>query len=160
MKKDIKFIEEEHKVFPGYGHHEVVDQFFKYPMILEKYWYTLTGAEQKVLTFILRKTYGWQKQSDKISLSQFTDGDSTGFGTGLSRSHVKRVIESLEERNFIKVTRYDHQPSLFELPLNEEGIAIVKEKKDKLDNFNARAHQAAASYLFVKDVNEYKETEI
>lgn len=153
MKKKINFIRDDHKVFPGYGHHEVPDQFFKYPMILEEYWYTMTGAEQKVLTFILRKTYGWQKQRDKISLSQFTDGDATGFGTGLSRSQVKRAIDSLEERNFIKVTRHYHQPSIFELPLNDCAV-LLNDKGVFKDSKKIKHYQAYDNGEYKKSVLE------
>ena len=159
MKKGFEFREEGHEYFPGYGLHDVPGHFFKYPMILEEYWYTMTGAEQKVLTFILRKTYGWQKQKDKISLSQFVSGDGTGNGTGLSRSQVKRAINSLEERGFINVTRINRQPSYFELPLNDEALQIEKEKKAKMDDFNARAYEAILNYQYKTEVNKYNNTE-
>ena len=108
--------------FQGYDPYNCQEQFFLYPMILEDYWWAMTGSEQKVLTYIIRKTFGWQKQRDYIALSQFTDGDGTGRGTGLSRSQVKRAIDSLEMKKLIKVTRTHRQPSLFELPLSEDAI--------------------------------------
>jgi hypothetical protein len=106
--------------FEGYSPHNCQEQFFTYPMILENYWWAMSGSEQKVLTFILRKTFGWQKQADSISLSQFTHGDGTGKGIGLSRAQVKRAITSLEKKKFIKVTRRTRKPSHFELPLSKE----------------------------------------
>lgn len=114
--------------FPGYDPYNCQEQFFQYPMILENYWWAMSGSEQKVLTFIIRKTFGWQKQSDSIALSQFTDGDGTGNGTGLSRAQVKRAIELLEKKGFIKVTRRDRRPSNFELPLSEQGQSIVQKQ--------------------------------
>lgn len=76
--------------------------FFTYPTILEGYWEQLTGAEQKALDFILRQTFGFQKTSDKISLSQFVGGiGSKNKGAGISRAQVPRVLKSLEEKGFI-----------------------------------------------------------
>ncbi len=138
--------------FPGFGHHKAPDQFFKYPMILEDYWHVMTGSEQKVLTFILRKTYGWQQNSDSISLSQFTDGDGTGDGTGLSRIQVRRAIDELERKGFIKVTRYNRKPSYFELPLNEQ--ALTAEKNGVFDDIiKTRIFQKMDNDDYMEQVN-------
>lgn len=52
----------------------------------------LSGYEWRVLLFLLRKTYGWSKKSDIISLGQFVDG------TGLDRRHVARTLKHLIEK--------------------------------------------------------------
>lgn len=57
----------------------------------------LSGYEWRVLLFLLRKTYGWSKRSDVISLSQFVDG------TGLDRRHVARTIKSLVRKRIVAV---------------------------------------------------------
>ena len=57
----------------------------------------LSGYEWRVLLFLLRKTYGWNKRSDIISLSQFTDG------TRLDRRHVARTIRHLVEKRMITI---------------------------------------------------------
>lgn len=49
----------------------------------------LTGRERRILDVVFRKTYGWNKPSDKISLSQFADI------TGIGRRHVIEVIKTL-----------------------------------------------------------------
>jgi phage replication O-like protein O len=49
-------------------------------------------AELKVTLIALRKTLGWQKRSDKISLSQMTEL------TGLSRNSVLEGAQKAEER--------------------------------------------------------------
>lgn len=42
--------------------------------IIEKFcYYRISGEEWLVLWVVLRKTYGWNKKEDKISLSQFAD---------------------------------------------------------------------------------------
>jgi phage replication O-like protein O len=55
----------------------------------------LDPYENRVLLFIIRKTYGWHKKMDWISLSQIA------MGTGIRKSHISRTINSLEERNLV-----------------------------------------------------------
>ena len=71
----------------------------------------LSGAELKVLMYIVRRTYGFKKQRDDISLAQLVNGikSKTGRvldqGTGLGKSSVARALNSLEEKNIILRTR-------------------------------------------------------
>jgi len=55
----------------------------------------LLGSEFQVLLFIIRKTYGFHKKSDRISLSQFEQG------TGLSRPTVIKTLKNLIARNMV-----------------------------------------------------------
>lgn len=60
----------------------------------------LKGSELKVLIFIIRKTFGFNKISgDKIPLSQITKA------TGLSRQSAMTAISVLEKVGLIKVIR-------------------------------------------------------
>ncbi|MCK5185894.1 MAG: replication protein, partial [Deltaproteobacteria bacterium] len=54
-----------------------------------------SAYESRVLWVLLRKTYGWQKKEDKISVSQFVEK------TGIKRRHVQRTVDKLEGRNII-----------------------------------------------------------
>ncbi len=66
------------------------------PNILFDYWMAkLTPAEFKVLMAIARKTYGWHKQKDRISLRQLTEL------TGLHKSGVIKATEKLLELNLV-----------------------------------------------------------
>ena len=71
----------------------------------------LTHAELKVLLYIIRRTYGFKKSSDRISLKQICKGivTKTGkrldSGTGLSRQGAITAVKSLEERGLIIVER-------------------------------------------------------
>ena len=56
---------------------------------------SLLGSEFQVIFFIIRKTYGFQKKSDVISLTQFEKG------TGLSRPTVVKTIKNLVMRNMV-----------------------------------------------------------
>lgn len=57
--------------------------------------YRIPGEARQVLDFILRKTYGWNKVDDLISLSQFATA------TGMKRSGVCRAINKLVHLNLI-----------------------------------------------------------
>jgi phage replication O-like protein O len=67
----------------------------------------LTGAELKVLLYIVRRTFGWKKDSDRISLSQFEtgitrkNGEALDGGTGLSRRANLKALQGLVEKNVI-----------------------------------------------------------
>lgn len=71
-------------------------------VIVEKFCsYRISGEEWMVLWFILRKTYGWHKKEDLISLSQFA------VGTGLKRQTVLRAISKLASKKIIAVIKND-----------------------------------------------------
>lgn len=67
----------------------------------------LSGAELKVLLYIVRRTFGFKKNSDDISLSQMVNGikKQTGElldqGTGLGKASVARALNSLEQKKII-----------------------------------------------------------
>jgi phage replication O-like protein O len=71
----------------------------------------LSGAELKVLLYICRRTFGFKKDSDTISLHQIAQGIKTrdgrvlDGGTGLCKRHVQRALKVLEKKNIITVTR-------------------------------------------------------
>lgn len=61
----------------------------------------------KVMLYIFRHTYGWQKDVDCISISQFVNGIVTkrgkrlDYGTGLGTSTVKEAITALIQGGYI-----------------------------------------------------------
>lgn len=55
----------------------------------------LLGAELRVLLFIIRKTYGYQKKFDRISFTQFEKG------TGISRQTINKTIKNLMSKGLI-----------------------------------------------------------
>lgn len=57
--------------------------------------YRIPGEERQVVDCILRKTYGWNKKRDEISLSQFVEA------TGLSKHRVAECIKRLVEKKII-----------------------------------------------------------
>ncbi len=55
----------------------------------------MSNAETRVLLTVLRHTYGWNKKSDRISLSQFESE------TGMDRKSVCRAIKSLLNKKIV-----------------------------------------------------------
>lgn len=55
----------------------------------------LSGREFRCLLFLFRKTYGYQKKEDKISLSQWEQG------TGIPRTRVGAVLTELTNKKLI-----------------------------------------------------------
>jgi len=76
-------------------------------VILDHWMAELSGAEFKVLLYVARRTYGFGKDSDTISLNQLAhgirrrDGRIVDRGTGLSRSGVKAACVSLIARGIL-----------------------------------------------------------
>lgn len=63
----------------------------------------LSAYESRVLWFIFRKTYGWKKKEDWLSLSQFSGC------IGLDRRLVHRALKGLEAKNIIIINRDDRE---------------------------------------------------
>src|SRR5208337_741151 len=76
-------------------------------VILDSWMAELSGAEFKVLLYIARRTYGFGKESDSISLTQIAqgitrrDGTILDRGTGISRASVARALKTLEDLGVI-----------------------------------------------------------
>jgi DNA-binding transcriptional ArsR family regulator len=71
----------------------------------------LADNELRVLLYIIRRTFGFKREADSISLSQMVHGITTregtvlDAGTGLSKSTVARGLKSLREQGIIVATR-------------------------------------------------------
>lgn len=67
----------------------------------------LSGAEVKVMLYIFRRTLGFKRHADNISLNQLLtgivkrDGTRLDYGTGLSKSTLLGAIKSLVEKQLI-----------------------------------------------------------
>src|SRR5947209_13691195 len=71
----------------------------------------LSGAELKVLLYIIRRTFGFKKDADSISISQMLggiekrDGSHLDHGVGLSKPTLLQALRSLVEKNLIASER-------------------------------------------------------
>jgi phage replication O-like protein O len=71
----------------------------------------LHGAAFKVISAITRKTFGWNKDKDKISLNQISEI------TGLSRTQIKKAIKELETTDLILCDRNNKSATCFEIKI-------------------------------------------
>src|SRR5215213_8522321 len=89
---------------------------------------SLSGAELKVLLYVIRRTFGFKKDFDNISLAQICkgiktrDGEVLDSGTGLSLSTVQTAIKGLIEKNCVvskrnKSKEKGDEPTTFSLNL-------------------------------------------
>ena len=71
----------------------------------------LSGAELKVVLYVIRRTFGFKRESDNISLSQMLrgirtkDGRRLDRGVGLSKPTLLKAIRGCVEKNIIIPTR-------------------------------------------------------
>jgi hypothetical protein len=67
----------------------------------------LSEPELRVLLYIVRRTFGFKKGADAISIDQMCNGIVTregrrlDYGTGLSRSPVQKALRALRAKNII-----------------------------------------------------------
>lgn len=80
-------------------------------VILDSWMAQLSGSEFKVLLYICRRTYGFGKEGDTISIRQIMsgivrrDGERLDNGTGLSKETVCSALRGLEERGVVRCQR-------------------------------------------------------
>lgn len=97
----------------------------------------LNGSELKVLLYIIRRTFGFKKESDNISLNQIVngikkkDGSMQDYGTGLSMQSVKNAIKGLTEKNVIIKTRRKDESGKDRAPNYSLNIIEIPFKKNK-----------------------------
>ena len=112
--------------FPGYAipnTTQIPDEFLDYHMAF------LSGAEVKVMLYIFRRTLGFKRYADNISLNQLLtgivkrDGTRLDHGTGLSKSTLLNAIKSLVEKKLIIVEQRQsdargNEPTTYKLNLS------------------------------------------
>src|SRR3954469_16113405 len=93
----------------------------------------LDNAELRVLLYIIRRTYGFKKSSDDISIGQMVDGikrkDGTVLdgGTGMAKSSVTRALSGLLAKKIIVARRNQsrergNEPTTYALRLRTEEL--------------------------------------
>lgn len=88
-------------------------------LVDDKYLIELKGSALAMYIFIVRKTRGWQKEHDKISLSQFTEF------TGYNKDAVLSGVNKLVQLGLVKRSTFENRTSFYELndqPLPPENM--------------------------------------
>ncbi len=107
----------------------------------------LKDAELRVLLYIIRRTYGFKKDFDNISLKQMVDGITTrdgrvlDRGTGLPKSAVARALVGLREKRIIVSRRNSsaekgNMATTYRLRFKDEPDAIEDTLSDPRENNN------------------------
>ena len=92
--------------FPSYT--QVPDQLFDELLPI------LSGGELKVLLYICRRTFGFKRESDNISLNQMLngitkdDGTRLDWGAGLSKATLLRALKSLQDKEILIAERQEN----------------------------------------------------
>ena len=92
----------------------------------------LSESELKVLLYVIRRTFGFGKEYDAISINQLADGITTrdgrhlDQGTGLSRTSVKKATAALVDKGVLTVRKVrsedgDFESNVFTLRFREVG---------------------------------------
>jgi len=85
------------KKFPGFPPER---QYWQFPTIINGHVNLLSGTEFKVLWYILRHTFGYQKDEDAISIPQIMNGikkkDGTIIDSGTGIKHRQTVVKALK----------------------------------------------------------------
>lgn len=110
------------KPFDRQGHFTVIDN-----VILDHIMPNVKPNAWKVLCFIIRKTEGWHKDEDQLSITQIMDG------TGIkNRNTVSKAITELEGKNYILVHRPNDQKTPNTYSLNR-GFELVQKSYQAKD---------------------------
>lgn len=86
-------------------------------IIIDRHMAELSHAQFKVLMAICRKTIGWHKQSDYISISQIVEL------AGVSNKTVVGAIKQLEKKGFIVTQKTNRSTTL--ITINYEVTSVV-----------------------------------
>lgn len=96
----------------------------------------LDNAELRVLLYIIRRTFGFKRSTDDISISQMVggirkkDGTVLDWGTGISKASVTRGLKGLLEKGIIIARRntskeHGFEPTSYTLKFKNETNPLV-----------------------------------
>jgi phage replication O-like protein O len=88
----------------------------------------LSAYESRVLWYLFRKTYGWNKKTDWIALSQFSKD------IGLDRRLVHRAIHSLSSKQMIVIYKDDRGRVCYGFQKNYEKWEVSSKKMTVIDS--------------------------
>jgi phage replication O-like protein O len=131
---------------------EIVDQFCRY---------RISGEEWLALWSIIRKTYGWKKKQDRISLSQFS------AMTGMKRQTVLRALNKLSSKKIIGVIKNDDsginiysfnknfdqwEPLSKKVTVSSKKIMTVIKKDNKVSSFLSHTKETLTKETLTKEI--------
>ena len=103
-------------------------------------------AEARCLLYICRRTFGFHKDSDRISFSQFMDGikDRRGkildYGAGLARASVYKGLMHLNDAGAVMVSKTS-KGNYYQINLNMDVDKVVQ----LVNQFSSRTRNGSGS---------------
>ncbi len=100
-------------------------------ILLDKVIPLIPEAEARCLVYICRRTFGFHKEADRISFSQFIEGikDRRGnvldYGTGLARASVAKGLKCLAEAGAITI-RKSTKGNYYQINLHMDVEKVVQ----------------------------------
>lgn len=153
------------KTFPGFPKTPATN-YWPYPKALNGWWHILTGTEQKVLDYLLRHTWGYNKTADRISYSQFSHGIKRNNGIWLDRGcGVKspkalcKALKGLMGKSFLKVEKTTGKTNYYILKFADDeanGEALLP--KGKYPSFQSKEVGTSQGEDTIKDITIKRET--
>lgn len=111
-----------------------------YDLWTQRYAYIPSKSASIVFTFILGRTFSYNKTKEIISYRQISEGmetkegDVITDGTGLCISMVKKLVKELEDLNFIKKTKRADKHKFKEASVFEVNLEFFNEEIRKAHN--------------------------
>jgi len=115
-------------------------------LILDKVIPLIPEAEARCLIYICRRTFGFHKEADRISFSQFMEGikdrrgNALDYGAGLARASVYKGLMNLTDAGAITV-RKTGKGNYYQINLNMSVDKVVQ----LVNQFSSRTKSGSAS---------------
>ena len=135
---------------------KIIPNSFQYPnYFCDDLMWLLSGDEQKILLYTVRRIFGFHKEKDNISLTQYCEGvtnrqgERLDYGTGLSRPATIHAIEMLVACRIILEIPEAHSNAgkcyALQLDSNLIDLAPLKDRQEKRHSTGiARTEKARA----------------
>ena len=101
---------------------------------VDQFMHLLSGPEYKVLCYLVRRIFGFQKRQDRVSMRQITsgirnrDGDFLDHGTGLSVAGAHTALQGLIENGLVRkvaTNNINNEGILYELQLDPSRVNVA-----------------------------------
>ncbi len=115
----------------------------------------ISGEEMQCLWVIFRKTYGWHKKEDKISISQFS------LMTGLKRQTAYRALKKLVVKNIViknddsRINKYRFNKDFDKWVLSSKKITCHQKRVQGVINND---YTSSSKMMNTKENNKRKDT--
>jgi hypothetical protein len=101
---------------------------------VDQFMHLLSGPEYKVLCYLVRRIFGFQKRQDRVSMRQITsgirnrEGDFLDHGTGLSVAGAHTALQGLIENGLVRkvaTNNINNEGILYELQLDPSRVNVA-----------------------------------